>query len=285
MVANGLQFLDERASGPQQRVITWTPAMAEHAFTTLNTHERQRGFKQAHAEMLKRLMDNGEWREPWFQTWIAFELGSKAVVNGQHTLWAIWKHNRSVHVWTAWALDAMAISSFDNFKARSVSVLCQQAGMDNTTIRNAVTKLRMGIDEKHGSTVVVTVPDTFRITIDDDTMNACIAHIMAHPQRNELRSQACVAYSMWRIATVNGLDEAKRFVDSTATGANMDSADPRLHLMRFIRHRAIQTWNDRFTFIVGFLRAYNMWKVGDAIGIRGFAVKAGATMPGVVKAD
>lgn len=280
MATNGLAFLDE-AGGNKSRVILWTPKMAESAFMEHNSHDKQRGFRKTHAEMLKRQMDDGLWRQPWFQTWIAFESGTRHVVNGQHTLWAIWQHGKPVSVNTAWNLDSSAMASFDCFKARGMGVLTQQAGMDYAKHRNAVTRLRMAIDFNAGVHCEITTNEVYALTVEDVLMDQCIRAAAGNATFKEIRSAAAVEYAMWRIASVHGFETATKFMEETMIGANMARNDPRLHLGRFLRQKVHHTFGDRYLVVVGIIRCFNMVLSGATVETSGLIVKSGAKIPDV----
>jgi len=275
-----LPFLSEAHSGMVQRVIEWTPPMAEYAFTTLNTHEKQRKFIQPTAEKYQRIMLAGEWRQPWPQCCIAFST-DQLLLNGQHTLWAVWKSGLTIKINTAWNLTNEDFLLFDNFKNRDLNQLAKQAGLSNTSIRNGIAKIVMGLDYGMGRLVQPTVEDTIRLTVDDVLMNSMVTYVVN--VRNKMRvSMVALTYALYKIASVHGLDAACEFFNRVVNGNNLDSTDPRLHLNRFLSNRSIRTWEDRTQIIIGIIKAFNAWMVGTPVQV--LSVRPSESMPDVVGA-
>lgn len=267
-----LGFLQESHKSMVSRVIDWTPQMAEHAFMTLNTHEKQRAFKPAVADRYRRIMEEGKWRQPWPQCCIAFS-SDGVLLNGQHTLWAVWKSGLTIRINTAWNLTSEDYLLFDDFQSRNLAQLSKQAGLTNTSVRNGLAKVVMALDEKMGQAVQPQVSDVIRITSDDLLMNSVITYIIGKKSAMTVRySEVALCYALFKIAKVHGLDVSMDFFNRVVSGVNLNADDPRLHLARFLLNRAVKSWHDRLQVIMGIIKAFNAWISGasmQALYVRG----------------
>ena len=276
-----LPFMSEAHKGMVMRVVDWTPPMSEYAFTTLNTHENQKKFNQPTAEKYQRIMLADEWRQPWPQCCIAFSTDG-VLLNGQHTLWAVWKSGRTIRINTAWNLTNEDFLLFDNFKTRNLGQLAKQAGLGNTSIRNGIAKLVMGHDHDMGPSVQVTVEDTIRITVDDVLMNSMVTYVV-NVRKRARTSEVALTYALYKIANVHGLDAACEFFERVSNGNNLDSNDPRLHLNRFLNNRSIKSWDQRTQVIIGIIKAFNAWMSGTPMQV--LSVRPSESIPNVIGAS
>ena len=243
------------------RVIDWTPAMAEYVFTALNTHGTQRSFSLATAERYRRIMEAGQWRQPWPQCCIAFSKEGQ-LLNGQHTLWAVWKSGLTIKINTAWNLTDSDFLLFDDFKARGLNQLAKQAGLTHTSLRNGIAKAVMALDHGMGQCVHPNVDDVIQITVDDVTMNTLVSYVVNQVKTKTRISGVALAYSLHKIAVVHGLDAAIEFFNRVLSGTNLDADDPRLHLARFLNNRTANSWVERTQIIIGIIKAFNAWVNG-----------------------
>lgn len=272
-----LAFLSSAGAAPQFKVIRWTPEMAEYAFNNHNTHQNQRSFSQAIAEKYRRTMEAGQWRPAWPQCVIAFSIDG-VLLNGQKTLWAIWKSGITIEVCTQWNVPESDFVLYDDFQSRNACQLSRQAGLNHVVLRNAVTKMVMGIDGKLGSNVRVTVNDVVTHTVDNALMNTCITFAVGH--RAIQTSESAVTYAIYKIAVVHGFDAAAAFWQRTCNGVNLTADDPRLHLKRFLTNRKTNTWETRNQAAIGIIKAFNAWMVGSPMHLLG--VKNTEMIPDVV---
>jgi len=257
----GLEFLTEARGGMTTRVVDWTPSMAEYVFTALNTHGTQRSFSLATAERYRRIMEAGQWRQPWPQCCIAFSKEGQ-LLNGQHTLWAVWKSGLTIKINTAWNLTDSDFLLFDDFKARGLNQLAKQAGLTHTSLRNGIAKAVMALDHGMGQGVHPNVDDVIQITVDDVTMNTIVSYVVNQVKTKTRISGVALAYSLHKIAVVHGLDAAIEFFNRVLSGTNLDADDPRLHLARFLNNRTANSWVERTQIIIGIIKAFNAWVNG-----------------------
>lgn len=273
-----LAFLTE-GKDKMFRVITWTPQMAEEAFNKHNTHTQQRSFNLPTAQKYRRVMEAGEWRPAWPQCVLAFSRDG-VLLNGQHTIWAIWKSGITIDVCTQWNLDREDFLLFDDFKSRNLAQLSKQAGLNHVNIRNGVAKMVMAIDHKHGREVVPTVADVVSITCDDALMNDVVMYVNGKSRFKEHTSHIAVTYALYKIALVNGLEIAMAFHDRVASGANLSETDPRLHLARYLRQHVVRAWDSRMHICIAIIRAFNAWATDTPMRV--MSVRVTDTMPAVL---
>jgi|688.fasta_scaffold07088_21 hypothetical protein len=254
-----LTFLLSAGAAPQFKVIRWTPEMAEYAFNNHNTHQHQRLFRLSLAEKYRRTMEAGEWRPAWPQCVIAFSVGG-VLLNGQKTIWAIWKSGITIEVCTQWNVPESDFVLYDDFQSRNLSQLARQAGLNNVADRNALTRMVMAIDHNLGMRVNPSVSDVVKYTVDNELMNAAITFAA---NRSAIRtSDAAMAYALYKIAVVHGFDAASSFYERVASGVNLGADDPRLHLKRFLERFAIKHWQDRVHVVIAVIKAFNAWMNG-----------------------
>ena len=254
-----LTFLLSAGAAPQFKVIRWTPEMAEYAFKNHNTHPLQRSFGQTTAEKYRRTMEAGQWRPAWPQCVIAFSVDG-VLLNGQKTLWAIWKSGVTIDICTQWNVPESAFVLYDDFQSRNIGQLARQSGLSNVTCRNAVTKLIMAVDHNLGQHVKPSINDVIKHTVDDALMNTIVS--FASGRKAIKTSEAAVAYALHKIAVVHGFDAAASFYERVGSGVNLAADDPRLHLKRFLSQRAVNSWDDRHRIVVAIIKAFNAWMDG-----------------------
>lgn len=271
-----LGFMKSAGAGPQFKVIRWTPEMAEYAFTHHNTHEQQRAFGQSIAEKYRRTMEAGQWRPAWPQCVIAFSV-SGVLLNGQKTLWAIWKSGITIDVCTQWNVPESDFVLYDDFQSRNLIQLARQSGLNYVTSRNAVTKMIMALDLKLGSNVRPSISDVIKHTVDDRLMNTMITFANGRSIRT---SDAAIAYALYKIAMVHSFDVATTFFLRTERGDNLNADDPRLHLNRFLTRSGVLNWSERNRVVVAIIKAFNAWFSGTSMQL--LQVKTGHAIPDVV---
>lgn len=276
-----LAFLDD--PHVNEGAILWTPEMAEYALEHHNKRDKQRNIVKSALDKYTHEMIDGAWIPNWYQSWIAFEAGTRFVQNGQHTLSAIVASGKSIVIRTAWNVPAEHMQFWDGFKARTLALLVSQAGMDYVKQRNAFTRMVLWKDEGRDPTVLPTPMDVKRITADNAMANAIIVHISNHKNNREVGHFTACQYATWKIAQANGVDLALRFYDSMIEGINLTESDPRLHLARFLRARRVigNTWWTRYQTVIGYVKAFNAWATSKPMGL--LRVSGGEEMSDVVK--
>lgn len=272
-----LGFLTSAGAGPQFKVIRWTPEMAEYAFNHHNTHQYQRSFRQSLAEKYRRTMEAGQWRPAWPQCVIAFSVGG-VLLNGQKTLWAIWKSGITIDVCTQWNVPESDFLLYDDFQSRNLGQLARQAGLNNVGDRNALTRMIMGIDHNIGSRCNPSVSDVIKYTVDNELMNAVLTFAANRHAINT--SDAAMAYALYKIAVVHGFDAASSFYERVGSGVNLGADDPRLHLKRFLDRYEIKHWEDRIRVVIAIIKAFNAWMNGTPMML--LTVKPNEEIPAVV---
>jgi hypothetical protein len=275
-----LGFLTSAGAAPVFQVIRWTPEMAKEAFETLNNHPHQRLFKLEVARKYMRKMLAGEWVPAFPQCVLAFST-DRHILNGQHTLWAIWNSGITIDVCTNWNVSPDVFKLFDDFEKRNLGQILKQESINNRNVRASVTKLIMAIDEEYGSQVMPTVDEVVRCTITNELMNEVITYIVGQTKGPLRRSESVSTYAVYQIALIHGLEVATAFFDRVHNGVNLTANDPRLHLARFMLSRSTATWNDRVAIIIGIIKAFNAW--ANAMPMSLLSVKAGEKMPKVVE--
>lgn len=254
-----LAFLASAGASTEFKVIRWTPEMAEYAYNNHNKHPLQRSFKLSIAEKYRRTMEAGQWRPAWPQCVIAFSVDG-VLLNGQKTLWAIWKSGITIDVCTQWNVPESDFVLYDDFQSRNLGQLAKQAGLNNVADRNALTRMIMGIDQKLGERVKPSVSDVVKYTVDNELMNAALT--FASNRHAIQTSDAAMAYALYKIAVVHGFDAATSFYDRVGSGVNLGVDDPRLHLKRFLDRFEIKHWIDRVHVVIAIIKAFNAWMSG-----------------------
>jgi hypothetical protein len=265
---NSLAFLDD-GNGEMEAKIVWTPEMAEEALTKHNKRDQQRNMIPASIDKYSHEMIDGTWIEDWYQTWIAFEVGTKFIQNGQHTLKSIVTSGKSISVRTAWNVPPERMKNWDMFKARTLTLLIKQAGMNYQTDRAALARMILHLDEGRIVGVTPTVDDIHRLTMEDQTADAIVRIINSHAVSKEFGSNAAIEYALLKIAQANSLDIACKFYETVADGINLNEVDPRLHLARFLRSRrgVVTTPPTRYQNVVGIIKAFNAWALNKPMSL------------------
>lgn len=267
-MGNELAFLNE-GTGEMERKILWTPKMAEEVLTNYNNRDLQRGINAGAVDKYTHEMIDGTWIDNWYQTWIAFEAGTKFLQNGQHTLKSIMVSGKTISVRTAWNVPPERMKNWDMFKARTLTLLIKQAGMDYQKDRGALARLVLIHDENRIIQVTPTVDEIHRITIEDQVADAIIRFVNGHAVSKEFGGNAAISYALLKIAQVNGLDIASSFYESMANGINLTAIDPRLHLARFLRSRSGMSQNQSFRYqtVIGIIKAFNAWATNKPMSL------------------
>ena len=277
-----LTFLLSAGAAPQFKVIRWTPEMAEYAFKNHNTHQHQRSFNRDTADKYRRTMEAGNWRAAWPQCVIAFSVGG-VLLNGQKTLWAIWKSGITIEVCTQWNVPESDFLLYDDFQSRNLAQLSRQAGLTNVHARTSLTRMIMCLEQGEGMNVAPSVADVQRLTVDDEVANVVLNHVQNHRGTDQIGNYCACQYALWKIAKINGVEVALKFYDTMVAGVNLNEVDPRLHLGRFLRaRRGHSDRASRYLTAVGFIKAFNAWANNKPMGL--LRVINTEEMPVVVKA-
>lgn len=261
-----LPFLDDPVGeGP----ILWTPEMAQYALENHNKRPLQRKIINRSTDQYTHTMADGLWIENWYQTWIAFEEGTRFIQNGQHTLSAIVASEQCIVIRTAWNVPSDRMQYWDGFKARTLSLAVSQANMNNVVQRNAFTRMVMWLEEGRPVYVSPTLQDVRRVTLDDETADRLITYVRSSQDVKQLRNLTSVIYALWKISKANDVETAMRFYNSVASGINLTESDPRLHLARFLRNQqgVSNTADMRLAVSVGIVKAFNAWATNKPMAL------------------
>ena len=277
-----LAFLDD--PNASEGALLWTPEMAEYALEHHNKRDKQRDVNAMVVDRYTHEMRNGTWIPNWYQSWIAFEVGTRLIQNGQHTLSAIVGSGKSIVIRTAWNVPVHQMQFWDGFKARTLSLHVSQMGMDYTTQRNSFTRMVLWRDELRAAHVSPTPGDVKRITADDAMANAIIVHLSSNKNSRQVGHYTACQYATWKIAQVNGIEVATGFYDSMVEGVGLTEVDPRLHLARYLRARpgAGSTHHTRLQTVIAYIKAFNAWTTGKPMSL--LRVTGTEDMPVVLKA-
>lgn len=264
--------------------VLWTPDMAKYALEHHNMRDKQRDINAAIVDRYTHEMLNGTWIPNWYQSWIAFEAGTRLLQNGQHTLSAIVASGASIVIRTAWNVPVPYMQFWDGFKARTLALHVSQMGLDYATQRNSFTRMVLWRDEARSLHVSPTPGDVKRITADDAMANAIIVHLSNHKNSRQVGHYTACQYATWKIAQVNGLGVATGFYDSMVEGVGLTEVDPRLHLARYLRSKpgAGSTHQTRLQSVTAYIKAFNAWATGKPMSL--LRVISTEDVPVVVKA-
>ena len=264
---NDLAFLDD-GSGEMERKILWTPQMAEEVLTNYNKRDLQRKINADATDKYTHEMIDGSWIHNWYQTWIAFEAGTKFLQNGQHTLKSILVSGKTISVRTAWNVPPERMKNWDMFKARTLTLLIKQAGMNYQTDRQALARMVLTLDEDRPVHVLPTIDEIHRITMEDQIADAIIRLVNGYVVSREFGGNSAINYALLKIAQVNGLDIVSKFYDTLVGGVNLNEVDPRLHLARFLRSRRGKNGlGNRYQNVVGIIKAFNAWATNKPMSL------------------